>query len=77
MEDNVLMGGFGSAILEELERNDITIPVKRFGWPDKFISHGSSVTQLREEHSLDLQSIYQKLSKALPSKLMAHKHLVS
>ena len=57
MEDNVLMGGFGSAILEELERNDITIPVKRFGWPDKFIEHGNSVEELRSKVGLDRKSL--------------------
>jgi 1-deoxy-D-xylulose-5-phosphate synthase len=57
MEDNVLMGGFGSAILEELERNDITIPVKRFGWPDKFIEHGNSVEELRSKVGLDRKSV--------------------
>ena len=77
MEDGVLRGGFGSSVVDFLNDLKSDTDVLRIGWPDKFISHGSSVTQLREEHSLDLQSIYKKLSKALPSKLTAQKHLVS
>ena len=65
MEDNVLMGGFGSAILEELERNDITIPVKRFGWPDKFIEHGNSVEELRSKVGLDRKSLEQSIARFL------------
>ena len=53
LEDNVLAGGFGSAILEILQQQDVSIPVKRFGWPDKFIEHGNSVSSLRQKHGLD------------------------
>jgi len=57
LEDNVLKGGFGSAILETLDQNNILIPVKRFGWPDEFIEHGNSVSDLRKNHGLDDESI--------------------
>ena len=57
LEDNVLMGGFGSSILEVFENNNIMIPVKRFGWPDRFIEHGNSVKQLRSEVGLDQESL--------------------
>ena len=52
MEDNVLNGGFGSAMLEKLQENNIYIPFKRIGWPDKFIPHGDSVSTLREKFGL-------------------------
>ena len=39
-EDHVLSGGFGSALLEELNRLDLHIPLIRIGWPDQFIEHG-------------------------------------
>ncbi|MDA8775049.1 1-deoxy-D-xylulose-5-phosphate synthase [Opitutales bacterium] len=57
LEDNVLMGGFGATILEHFEQNDITIPVKRFGWPDKFIEHGNSVEELRSKFGLDKKTL--------------------
>ena len=41
LEDGVLDGGFGSAVLEVLERENIKgVKVRRFGLPDKFIEHG-------------------------------------
>jgi len=41
VEDNVLMGGFGSAILETLNRWRIKRDVLSLGIPDRFIEHGS------------------------------------
>ena len=40
VEEAVLEGGFGSAILELLNIEGIKIPVKRLGLPSKFIEHG-------------------------------------
>ncbi len=41
IEDGVLEGGFGSAVLEFIERTGIKgIRVRRIGLPDKFIEHG-------------------------------------
>ena len=40
MEDHVLAGGFGSAVLEELSKRGLQTPVVRIGWPDAFIEHG-------------------------------------
>jgi len=41
MEEGVLEGGFGSAVLEFIEKENIKgIRVKRFGLPDRFIEHG-------------------------------------
>jgi 1-deoxy-D-xylulose-5-phosphate synthase len=57
LEDNVLMGGFGSSILEVFEKNNTSIAVKRFGWPDQFIEHGNSVHELRSKAGLDQQSL--------------------
>ena len=65
LEDNVLMGGFGSSILEVFEKNNITIPVKRFGWPDRFIEHGNSVNELRSKVGLDRASIIKSIESFL------------
>lgn len=40
MEENVLMGGFGSAVLEALNDENIACPVVRIGIPDEFVEHG-------------------------------------
>ena len=48
LEDGVLNGGFGSAVLEFLADNGIGIPVHRLGLPDKFVAHGSLRDLYRE-----------------------------
>jgi 1-deoxy-D-xylulose-5-phosphate synthase len=40
MEDHALAGGFGSAVLESLNTQEMDVPVVRVGWPDEFIEHG-------------------------------------
>ena len=63
LEDNVLAGGFGSAVVEFLQDSNIQTPVSRIGWPDKFIPHGTDVDALRRLYGLDFQGI---LNKVLP-----------
>jgi len=41
MEEGTLIGGFGSAIVELLNDNDIHIPVFRIGIPDVLVDHAS------------------------------------
>lgn len=40
-EEGCLMGGFGSAVIEALQDNDVLVPVKRFGVPDKLVDHAT------------------------------------
>ena len=68
LEDNALMGGLGSAVAESLQANGLQVPVKSFGWPDAFIPHGSSVSQLRSQYGLDDQSILSSIEAALNKK---------
>lgn len=39
LEEGCLMGGFGSAVIEALMDNNILVPVKRIGVPDKLVDH--------------------------------------
>lgn len=58
VEENVLMGGFGSAVLELFqERGLISIPVKRLGIPDCFIEHGPQ-SLLRKKYGIDENGIF-------------------
>ena len=41
MEEGTLIGGFGSAIIEVLNDNEIYIPVLRIGIPDVLVDHAS------------------------------------
>ncbi len=57
VEENVLQGGFGSAVLECLCDNGIMgFNLKRIGIPDKFIEHGNQAL-LRSKYHLDVPSI--------------------
>ena len=57
IEDNALIGGFGTAVLEFIQTLDEKPLVQRIGWPDEFIEHGSSVNSLRKKYMLDSKSI--------------------
>ena len=55
LEDHVLSGGFGSAVLEALSDAGLETPVVRVGWPDAFIEHGK-VEALREKYGLTAEA---------------------
>jgi len=61
MEDHVLAGGFGSAVLEALQDADCPTAVERIGWPDKFIEHGSSTEILRARAGLSPDDIHRRV----------------
>ena len=56
IEENTIKGGFGSAILEMLNEENIKADVKILGIPDKFIEHGSQA-KLRELCGLTKENI--------------------
>jgi len=58
IEENVLFGGFGSAVLEILSDLKIFTPVFRIGLPDVFIEHGPQ-SLLRKKYGLDVEGVYQ------------------
>ncbi len=64
MEDHVLAGGFGSAILEELSTLGLATPVVRVGWPDQFIEHGK-VDGLRAKYGISVEATLEKLRPVL------------
>ena len=64
VEENVLAGGFGSAVLEALAEaglNDVS--VHRIGMPDSFVEHGTADAQ-RHQLYLDAEGIVQKVLSA-------------
>ena len=58
MEESALAGGFGSAVLECLERAGLLqkVATRRLGLPDRFITHGDAQKQ-RGELGLDARGI--------------------
>jgi 1-deoxy-D-xylulose-5-phosphate synthase len=60
LEDHVLRGGFGSAVLETLSDLGIATPVVRIGWPDQFIEHGK-LEALRTKYGITAEAAIEKL----------------
>ncbi len=68
IEEGVLEGGFGSAVLEFFEREKMKeVAVKRIGFPDKFIEHGKK-EELFKNYGLDVQSMAETIKKSFPKK---------
>jgi 1-deoxy-D-xylulose-5-phosphate synthase len=75
LEDHVLAGGFGSAVMETLNELEVQVPVVRVGWPDAFIEHGK-VESLREKYGLTAEAALEKarpyLSRMMEQVLAKH-----
>jgi len=61
VEDGVIKGGFGSAILEFMADNHYNVQVKRLGIPDTFIEHGTP-EELYHMLKLDADGIADELN---------------
>ena len=59
LEDHVLDGGFGSALLERVNEQELAVPVVRVGWPDQFIEHGKQ-DDLRKKYGLTAEGALEK-----------------
>ena len=64
VEDGVVSGGLGSAVLEYMSDGGHACQVHRIGIPDTFIEHGT-VAQLREICKMDAASIQRTILEAL------------
>jgi len=56
VEENVVMGGAGSAVAEALCADGLATPVLMMGLPDAFVEHGDPQQQLAD-CGLDAQGI--------------------
>jgi 1-deoxy-D-xylulose-5-phosphate synthase len=66
VEENVLAGGFGSAVLEAIESAGIEgVRVERIGLPDRFIEHGPQEV-FRSMFDLDAEGIVRRVRAAFP-----------
>ena len=65
LEDNTLIGGYGSAIAELMSDKGYTShKLLRFGLPDDFVEHGN-VNDLYKQLKIDGESVAQKLMEIL------------
>lgn len=75
VEDHVLMGGYGSSVLELFSEKGVSTPVVRIGWPDQFIEHASSQNELRAKYGLSVENIVAKV-KAQFADAPAHSKMI-
>ncbi len=68
VEENVLAGGFGSAVVEHLSDHDLAgeARVLRFGLPDRYVTHGKPAL-LREEVGLTPEAVAAQVAEAVLS----------
>lgn len=64
IEDGVIKGGFGSAVMEFAQAHEYSLPIKMLGLPDQFIDHGK-VDELQEIAKIDVDSIRSVLTTLL------------
>ncbi|WP_246014685.1 1-deoxy-D-xylulose-5-phosphate synthase [Geomonas oryzae] len=64
LEDNVVQGGFGTAVLELLEEHGVTgVKVLRLGYPDRFVEQGEQA-ELKAAYRLDAAGIAASIREA-------------
>ncbi len=61
MEDHVMMGGYGSAVLELFSEKNVATPLIRIGWPDQFVEHASTQDELRKRYGLTVENVVAKV----------------
>jgi 1-deoxy-D-xylulose-5-phosphate synthase len=64
IEDNGRVGGFGDAVSRFLRDHDIDVPVKAFGLPQDFLSHGTR-GEVLEEAGLTAQQLALQITEAV------------
>ncbi|QCX32689.1 1-deoxy-D-xylulose-5-phosphate synthase [Caloramator sp. E03] len=60
IEDGVIAGGFGSAVLEYASEKNYKGKLIRLGFPDEFVTHGAPAI-LYKKYGLDADGIYEKI----------------
>jgi 1-deoxy-D-xylulose-5-phosphate synthase len=61
LEDHVVVGGYGSAVLELFNERRVGTPVILVGWPDRFIEHASTVEDLRNKYGITVENVVAKV----------------
>ncbi|MBK5092142.1 MAG: 1-deoxy-D-xylulose-5-phosphate synthase [Actinobacteria bacterium] len=66
LEDNIITGGFGSAVYESLREASLDVPVLVFGLPDRYVNHGT-IEELFREIGLSPLDIAEEVRRHLDS----------
>lgn len=70
VEDGILAGGFGSAVIEFMSDNGYHAQVKRLGVPDNFVEHGTQ-SELYMECGYDAESIYNAVKQMISPRVLS------
>jgi 1-deoxy-D-xylulose-5-phosphate synthase len=71
VEDNVIMGGFGSSVGELLTLEGVEVRLIQLGLPDRFIEHGTQ-KQLFEKYGLSPEAIAERVREAIGAGATIH-----
>ena len=72
IEENAIMGGAGSAVLEALAAAGLAVPVLQLGLPDRFVDHGDPA-MLMKECGLDRAGIAASIARRFGALLAAER----
>ncbi|MBL8517249.1 MAG: 1-deoxy-D-xylulose-5-phosphate synthase [Betaproteobacteria bacterium] len=72
VEENVVMGGAGSAVLESLSAQGLAVPVLQLGLPDYFVEHGDPAVLLADV-GLNAEGLVQRIQQWLGKLQPQHK----
>jgi 1-deoxy-D-xylulose-5-phosphate synthase len=70
VEDNGRVGGFGDAVARLLRDHDLEVPVKTFGLPQEFLSHGTR-GEVLDEAGLTSQQLALQITEAVARRATA------
>jgi len=73
VEENVLQGGFGSALCELFADAAVNVPVIRLGLPDRFIEQGGQ-DELRARYGIDAAGIAERVRRAFAGRARSAGH---
>jgi 1-deoxy-D-xylulose-5-phosphate synthase len=73
LEDNGRAGGFGDAVARLLRDHDVDVPVKTYGLPQEFLSHGTR-EEVLEEAGLTSQQLALRITEAVARRTPAPLH---
>ena len=73
LEDHVLIGGYGSAVLELFSEQALKTTVVRIGWPDQFIEHATTQDELRNKYGLSVANTIARVKSHFGDTLSATK----
>jgi 1-deoxy-D-xylulose-5-phosphate synthase len=70
VEDGVISGGFGSAVVEFMTDNGYQANVKRLGVPDTFVDHGTQA-ELYKQCGFDAEGIYRAVKSMVKPRVLS------